>query len=105
MTDTFDAKRPGESEVFAFVFARRMATGDTIVGASVKVVLASDPNESAISEMIVGGASIDPDAHTVGQVITGGDDGQTYTVICVATTTAGYVLHMCRDLPVTRDLT
>lgn len=105
MTTAFDAKRPDESEAFAFVFGRRMATGDSIVAATVKVALASDANESAIGAMVVGGASIDAGAHTVTQVITGGDDGQTYTVICMATTAAGYVLHMCRDLPVTRDLT
>ncbi len=105
MTTEFDAKRPGESEPFAFVFSRRMATGDTIVSATVKVALASDASEAAIVAMVIGSASIDVDAHTVTQVIGGGDDGQTYTVICVATTAAGYVLHECRDLPVTRDLT
>lgn len=106
MTATaFDPKRPGESEAFAFDFTRRMAAGDTITAATVSVVRAGDASEAAVSGMAVGAASIDTDAHTVTQVIAGGDDGEEYTVICVATTFAGYLLHMCRDLAVTRDLT
>lgn len=101
----FDAKRPGEAEPFAFVFSRRMAAGDTIATASVSVVLASDTSEADIPAMKAGGASIDSGTHTVTQVVTGGTDGETYTLICTATTAAGYVLQECRDLPVLRDLT
>jgi len=101
----FDPKRPGESEPFAFAFSRRMVTGDTISSASVAVVLASDAGETDIPTMRVGAAAIDSASHTITQVITGGADGETYTLICSAITAAGYVLQECRDLPVVRDLT
>ncbi len=99
----FDPKRPDEVEVFAFDFRRLLATGETIVTKSVKAVLSDDETEAAIPAMVSGPAG--EDGGVVSQLIAGGDDGQTYTLLCTVTTSQGQTLVAQRDLAVTRDQT
>lgn len=100
---TFSAKRPDETETFAFDFARLLATGETLSLPVVKVVMSSDQTETAIPAMISGAATVS--GSKVVQKITGGEDGITYTVLCTVTTSTGQVLVAARDLPVRRDQT
>lgn len=99
----FDAKRPDEVEVFAWNFARALATGETLATASVAVVLADDASETAIPAMVSGAAVIA--GEIVSQMVSGGTDGTTYTLLCTVTTSAGQTLVAQRDLLVQRDQT
>lgn len=103
MSTAFDAKRPDEVEVFAVDFARRLGTGVTITDASVKAVLESDESEAAIPAMVSGAAGVS--GSIVSQLISGGADGVTYTLLFSATTSQSETLIEARDLPVQRDLT
>lgn len=99
----FDPKRPDEVEVFAWDFSRALATGETLAAASVKVVLADDAAEVAIPAMVSGAAGID--GAVVSQLVAGGTDGATYTLLCTVTTSQGQTLVAQRDLLVQRDQT
>ncbi len=100
----FDAKRPDEVEVFAFDFRRMLATGETIVTKSVKAVLADDATEASVAGMVTGPAT--ESGGVVSQLVAGGTDGVTYTLLCTVTTSpSGQTLVAQRDLPIVRDQT
>lgn len=99
----FDPKRPDEVEVFAWNFARALASGETLETASVRAVLADDASEAAIPAMVSGGAGIA--GAVVSQLVGGGTDGTTYTLLCTVTTSQGQTLVAQRDLLVQRDQT
>lgn len=99
----FDAKRPDEVEVFAFDFRRMLAATETIVTKSVKAVRSDDTTEASVAGMVTGAAT--EASGIVSQLVAGGTDGVTYTLLCTVTTTQGQTLVAQRDLPVERDQT
>lgn len=99
----FDPKRPDEVEVFAWNFARALSAGETLAAAAVKAVLADDASEAAIPAMVTGSAGID--GAVVSQLVAGGTDGTTYTLLYTVTTSQGQTLVAQRDLLVQRDQT
>jgi len=103
VTTPFDPKRPDEVEVFAFDFSRLLASGETISTKSVKSVLSTDSSEVSVPGMVTGTAT--ESAGVVSQLVGGGTDGVTYTLLCTVTTSQGQTLVAQRDLPIERDQT
>ncbi len=99
----FDPKRPDEVEVFAFDFARVLSAGESISTAVVKAVQADDATEASVPGMVSGTAGVD--GAIVSQLVAGGTDGVTYTLLCTITTHQGQTIVAQRDLPVQRDQT
>lgn len=94
---TFDPRHPAESEPLGFGFAARLATGETIVSAvfTIEVVEGVDPSPG---DLLAGS----PTTTTTGafQRITGGVDGCTYKLTCVATTSASNIHEVCATFSV-----
>lgn len=97
MAESFSYKITSESELFGFDYSQVLASGETISSAvaSVLVMNGIDLNPSAI---LVGAPSIS--GNKVSQRISGGNDGVTYRIEMVATTSLGNVYACVGDLPV-----
>ena len=74
---------------YTWLFAKWLSTGDRIVSATVTALP---------SDLIVSGPLVTDTAVTVW--LSGGTTGQTYNVTCVATTSAGRVVHRSASLVV-----
>jgi len=85
----FSPKTPADQEFFAFDYARRLGTGETIASAvwTASVVEGTDGNPSAL---ISGTATVS--GSRVSQKIIGGTADVQYCLVCTATTSRPQIL-------------
>ncbi len=85
----FDVKNPAVDFQATFDFSLGLTVGETISSASTAATCYS--GSDATPQAIISGAAV-PSGKVVGQVITGGLEGNAYLVTCTATTSLGHHL-------------
>lgn len=100
--EVFEIKPPTDTRRFYFDFAGDLAVGETITDATVTAAVWSgtDSNPSAI---ISGSATID--GSEVSNLITGGELGVTYRLLCTAETDEDQILTRSAYLSILREAT
>lgn len=98
---SFDQKLPGESVVLTFDFTAGLAPGETLAGppsAAFETVFGGDPSPGSLAN---GSGVIDPTSMLVLLPVTGGLDGNDYSVtVTCPTSNSKKVLALVGLLPV-----
>lgn len=93
---TLDAKDPAEVLVLTWDYSAALEVGETLTAATTSASLLAGPGGSPLA--LAGLPAIS--GGEVRQAVSGGADGDSYTVRCLATLSSGRLLALAGTLPV-----